>query len=289
MAHAVDEPVVAVVLARGLGSRMRAAGAPEQAAGLTPEQRAAAEAGQKGMMPLPGPDGRTRPFLDFVLSALADAGYIEVALVVPPMPSDGTPDLLRAYYTGPGRPTRVRITCVVQPVARGTADAVVAASAWIAGRPFVVLNADNLYDVPALTALRLAAGPALPVYTRSDLVRTSGIPDERLGAFALLRVSPDGYLAGVVEKPGVQAIAEAGPDALISMNCWRGDAAILQACRDVPVSPRGEFELPDAIRLALSRGIRIEAIPSQGPVLDLSRRDDIATVVARLQSVEARP
>ena len=63
----------AVLLARGLGSRMR----DGDGATLTASQDAAAAAGSKGMMPIPstsvGVRG-TRPFLDHVLSALADAG-----------------------------------------------------------------------------------------------------------------------------------------------------------------------------------------------------------------------
>lgn len=256
--------------------------------GLTAEQARAAAMGQKGMMPLPGPDGRQRPFLDYVLSALADAGFVDVALVVPPAPADGAPQPLREYYGGAGVPTRVRITFVVQQEARGTADAVASAASWIGDRPFVVLNADNLYGVAALKALREADGPALPVYERDELVRTSGIPAERVGSFALLQVTADGHLADIIEKPGSDRVDAAGPRALISMNCWRGDASVLEACRDVPVSPRGEFELPAAIRLAITRGTRIQAIPATGPVLDLSRQEDVAFVVERLQHVEVR-
>ncbi len=256
---------------------------------LTPEQVTAAAAGQKGMMPLAGADGRARPFLDYVLSALADAGYVEVGLVVPPPVADGGSDPLRDYYTGPGRPSRVRVSFVVQPEARGTADAVASAADWIAGRPFVVLNADNLYGVEALRALREAEGPALPVYEREDLVVSSGIPDARVASFALLQVTPDGRLADIVEKPGVEVMNAAGPKALISMNCWRGDEDVLRACRDVPVSARGEFELPAAIRLAITRGVHVRTIPARGPVLDLSRREDVPFVTARLQGVEARP
>jgi glucose-1-phosphate thymidylyltransferase len=281
----VDEPVVAVILARGLGTRMQQG----TGTGLAPAQAKAAAAGQKGMMPLPGPDGRTRPFLDYVLSALADAGYVEVALVVPPLATDGSSSPLRDYYSADGRPSRVRITFVVQETARGTADAVAAAGDWIAGRPFVVLNADNLYGVEALRALREATGPALPVYQRDDLVRSSGIPAERVGAFALLEVTPDGALTDIVEKPGMAAVEAAGAAALISMNCWRGDDAVLQACRDVPLSARGEYELPAAIRLAITRGTRVHAIPAIGPVLDLSRQDDVAFVMERLRDVVARP
>lgn len=257
--------------------------------GLTAEQARAAAMGQKGMMPLPGRDGRLRPFLDYVLSELADAGFVDVALVVPPAPAEGRPQPLREYYGGEGTPARVRISFVVQEQARGTADAVASAASWIGDRPFVVLNADNLYGVAALRALREADGPALPVYERDDLVRTSGIPAARVGSFALLQVTSDGLLADIIEKPGIEAVEAAGAHALISMNCWRGDVSVLQACRDVPVSPRGEFELPAAIRLAIARGSRIQAITARGPVLDLSRQEDVAFVMERLQHVEAYP
>lgn len=281
----MDRTIVALILARGLGTRMQRGAA----AGLTAEQARAAAMGQKGMMPLPGPDGRLRPFLDYVLSELADAGFVEVGLVVPPAPVDGTAQPLREYYSGEGTPERVRISFVVQEAAKGTADAVASAASWVGDRPFVVLNADNLYGVAALKALHDAEGPALPVYECEDLVRTSGIPRERVGSFALLQVSPDGYLEDIVEKPGIEAIDAAGPRALISMNCWRGDATVLQACRDVPVSPRGEYELPSAIRLAIARGTRIQALPARGPVLDLSRPEDVAFVMAQLRQAEVHP
>lgn len=276
----MDERIVAVVLARGLGTRMRQG----DGAGLSSAQAAAAAAGQKGMMPLAGPDGRARPFLDFVLWHLVEAGYREVVLVVAPDVA-GQPDPLRAYYEGPGRPARLQLQCAVQEEPRGTADAVVAAAHIIGDAGFVVLNADNLYAIDDLRALREADGPALPVYTRDALVTGSGIPAERVGAFALLRVEDD-VLTDIVEKPGADVVRAAGGGALISMNCWRGDEALLAACRDVPVSPRGEFEIPAAVRLAISRGVRFRAIPAQGAVYDLSRQEDVPAVAARLAGVE---
>src|SRR5688572_15286855 len=70
---AVGDEVVAVVLARGLGRRMQETPGSDEAA-LTPEQKAAASAGLKSMMPVAEPGRPARPFLDYVLSELADAG-----------------------------------------------------------------------------------------------------------------------------------------------------------------------------------------------------------------------
>jgi len=257
-----------------------------EGAPLTSDQEAAAAAGLKGMMPMTGPGCRTRPFLDYVLGDLADAGFSRVALIVAP---ETATDPLREYYQGDGRPTRLSLSFVVQAEPRGTADAVWAAAEWVGADPFVVLNSDNLYGAGTLRALRLAPGPALPVYEKDELVRSSEIPPERVAAFALLTMRRDGTLEDIVEKPGQAAIDAAGPRALISMNCWRGDRRLLEACRDVEASPRGEFELPMAVRLAIRQGVVLLGLPATGPVLDLSSRTDVTRVHARLATREPRP
>jgi glucose-1-phosphate thymidylyltransferase len=267
----------AVLLARGLGSRMKADGD----VALSAAQAAAAAAGAKGMMPI---GGQARPFLDFVLSALADAGCRDICFVVAPDHAG-----IRQYYDGPGRPTRVRITYSEQAVADGTARAVLAAQHFAGNDPFLVLNSDNLYPAPVLRSLVALDGPGLPGYRRESLVKDSGFPPERVVAFAIIDVDEQGYLTRIVEKPGQAYYDAAGPDALISMNVWRFDERIFDACRDVPQSVRGEFELPEAVGLAVSRGVRFKVVPAAGAVLDLSRRSDVALVTARLAGVSAEP
>ena len=259
----------AVVLARGLGSRMRAA---DPSAALTPDQRHAADAGLKAMMPIAG-----RPFLDYLLDALAEAGIREVALVVAP-----DHDEVRARYTGDGTPPQVSVEFIVQPQPIGTADAVLAVEAWVKSDPFLVMNADTLYPAEVLGRLAALDEPGLPVFERAELVGFGNIPDERVRAYALLEVGPDGYLQGIVEKPAAEVLDRAGDRALVSMNCWRFDHRIFPACRDVPRSARGEFELPEAVGLAVSRGLRFKAVPARGMVLDLSTRADAAEVARRL-------
>jgi glucose-1-phosphate thymidylyltransferase len=259
----------AVVLARGLGTRMRERSAD---ATLTPEQQRAADAGLKAMMPIHG-----RPFLDYVLSAIADAGIREVALVVAP-----DHELLRRHYDS-APPTRVTVHFAVQPEPRGTADAVLAVKSWTAGDPFLVMNADNLYPPRALRDLAELDEPGFPAFEADDLVASSNIPAERVRAFALADVNDSGYLISIVEKPPELPLgAGRGTRRFVSMNCWRFDARIFDACRDVPRSVRGELELPEAVGLAISRGVRFKAVPARGPVLDLSRRADAADVARRL-------
>lgn len=254
----------ALVLAAGRGTRMRAGAADAQ---LAPAQAAAADSGLKGMMPF------GRPFLDHVLHALADAGFADIALVIGP-----AHDQVREYYAGLPM-ARLRMSFLTQPEPRGTADAMLAGQAWAGDDPFVVINSDNLYPVDVLARLRGAAGPAVPGFERDSL----GLSIERLGAYALIEAAPDGCLARVHEKPGAAAIEAAGPRALISANVWRCDRRIFDLCRDVPVSARGEKELPQAVDLAARRGVCFDVIRVRGAVLDLSRREDVAEVARRLE------
>lgn len=267
----------ALVLARGLGTRMQTA---DPGAVLTAAQQRAADAGLKALMPIAG-----RPFLDYVLSSLADAGLRHVGLVVAPEHRA----LSDHYAAHP--PARVTLAFVVQPEAVGTANAVVCAEPWAGGEPFLALNADNLYPVAALADLAALDEPGLPAFDADDLVRTSNIPEERIRAFALIQIDEAGYLSGIVEKPGTVPPGGGShtSDAKISMNLWRFDARIFGACRDVPSSARGEFELPEAVGLAVRRGIRFRAVPARGPVLDLSRRADAADVGRRLAGVVPQP
>ena len=267
----------AVVLARGEGRRMREAATD---APLTDAQRHAAAQGRKGMMPIGAANGR--PFLDHVLSSLADAGCTDICLVVAPAHED-----VRAHYQHAGV-SRFRLHYAVQPEPLGTANALLAARPFAADDPLLVLNSDNLYPAAALADLVALDGPGVAAFEQSALVEESGFPAERVSQFAVLEPGPDGRLADIHEKPGAAGLDAFGGHALVSMNLWRFDARIFSACEDVPRSARGEFELPEAVRLSVSRGVPFQLVRARGAVLDLSRQSDIAGVTARLAGREAR-
>jgi dTDP-glucose pyrophosphorylase len=267
----------AIVLARGLGTRMRA---PDSSAELTPDQQRAADSGVKAMMPVNG-----HPFLDFILGSLADAGIRLVALVVAPDHA-----ALRRYYEIEAPPKRLHVDFIVQPEPLGTANAVVVTQAWVDGNAFLAMNADNLYPVPVLRELAALPEPGLPAFEPGELVMSSNIPPERIRSFAVLDVDDEGYLTRIVEKPKEVLPAEAGSKgSRISMNCWRFDQRIFQACHDVPKSERGEFELPEAVGLAVRQRIKFKTFRARGPVLDLSTRADAADVARRLASTIPHP
>ena len=242
----------------------------DDSAVLAAGQSEAADAGVKAMIPI------KRPFLDYVLSALADAGFTRVCLVIGP-----EHDTVRDYYATLTT-RRVKIDTAIQHRPLGTADAVLAAEKFAGGDPFAVLNSDNYYSVPALRALRAATPPAMIAFSRPALLASGNVPTERVGRFGALDIDDRGFLKKIVrdnvdDDNGVYA----------SMNCWLFTEDIFEACRRVPVSPRGELELPRAVDLAIREmGMKIRAVKVDEPVLDMSSRGDIASVAARLDSVE---
>ncbi|MEO7102523.1 MAG: sugar phosphate nucleotidyltransferase [Gemmatimonadaceae bacterium] len=263
----------AVILARGNGTRMRQSDA---GVALDPAQSMAADSGVKAMIPI------GRPFLDYVLSSLADAGFTDVCIVVAPDANE-----MREYYTTRAVPQRIRISFAVQSAAIGTADAVLAAEEFTAGEPYVVLNSDNYYPSAVLAELRNAPGAAAVAFSRDGLLRGGNISAERIAAYAVLDIGNDGYLRAISEKPADAPLATRNAVVHVSMNCWRLTSEFFRACRDVQPSPRGELELPLAVQYAIDiLGMKFGVIHSSATVLDLSRRADIPAVAALLAKTE---
>ena len=267
----------AVILARGLGTRMRA----EDGATLTESQRTAASAGAKGLMPVAG-----FPLLDHVLHELAEGGVTDVVFVIAPRET-----ALRGRYGRDHVPRRIRVRFAEQVEARGTADALIAARDAVdecgphdatGVSHFLMLNADNLYPAESVRALVSLDGPGLVAYEAEALSSRGNIEPGRVSAFALLDLSATDDLLEIVEKPSAEHPLMHAADRWVSMNLWRFDSGIFDDCARVRPSVRGELELSDAVRAAIARGVRFCAVRQRLAVLDLSRRGDVAAVDARL-------
>ena len=229
---AAERTRVAVVLARGLGTRMRASSPAGSA--LTSQQATAAASGYKALMPI----GEHR-LIDYSLSALVDAGIERAVLVVGPEHEDFRRHIDSLELS------RLTIDLAVQVNPLGTADAVLSAETAVGGEPFLMVNGDNYYPRQVLRDLARHRGNALAGFDRTAL--------------------------------------GAGPHAPVSMNAFRFTPEIFAACRRITPSPRGELEIVDAVR-ALPGPVSVLA--ATGGVLDLSRREDIAEVEARLSGTE---
>jgi dTDP-glucose pyrophosphorylase len=259
----------AVILARGLGTRMRK---PDDTAVLDAAQSTAADAGVKGMIPI------GRPFLHYLISALADARFTDVCLVIGPEHAR-----VREHFATEAVPRRVRLAFAVQDKPLGTADAVLAAESFAAGQPFAVLNSDNYYPIEALAELQRRSAPVVIGFEREALAQLGNVPPARIERFGALDIRSDGTLGRILARPTPDMYAA---EVYASMNCWAFTHDIFRACRAVPLSVRGEYELPQAVQLAIDEhGMRIEVVRMSAPVLDMSSRGDVASVAERLSAV----
>lgn len=263
----------AVILARGLGTRMRKADAD---AALDDRQQAMAATGVKAMIPI------DRPFLDYVLSGLADAGYRKVCLVVAP-----DHEVIRRYYCEQVPLRRVELSFAVQVEPKGTADAVAAAESFASGEPILVINSDNYYPREALEQLRQTPGFAAALFEQDAMFAGSNIAPERIRQFAVGQIAPDGRMQRILEKPDDATLAALPRPLWLSMNCWRFEREIFEACRRISPSKRGEYEITDAVQYVIDvLGRPFHAVQVRAPVLDMTSRKDVATIAPKLAGVK---
>ena len=73
----------------------------------------------------------------------------------------------------------------------------------------------------------------------------------------------------------------------MGVNCWRFGPAIFEACRRIGLSPRGELEITDAVQYALDvLGEPFRVLKVRAPVLDMTSRNDVASVAEKLTGVK---
>ncbi|MBN1394830.1 MAG: NTP transferase domain-containing protein [Pirellulales bacterium] len=261
-----------VILARGLGTRMRR---DDASAEIDGRQAAMADTGVKAMIPI------GRPFLDYVLSAAADAGYRQACLVVGP-----EQESMRSYYREEVSPKRIAVSFANQAKPKGTADAVAAAEDFAAGDHFAVINSDNYYPLEALRGLREQPGCAVALFER-DAMLAGNVTEERISRLAVARIDERENLAEIIEKPDDKTLAVLPRPLWLSMNCWRFGPSIFEACRAIKPSPRGEFEIPDAVEHAMHELAEpFRALKVRMPVLDMTSRADIASMSKLLAEVK---
>ena len=268
----------AVIMARGLGTRMRRS---DESAALNEIQSMAADSGVKAMIPI----GGGRPFLDYVLSALADAGYTRACLIIGPEHQN-----VREYYGVQSPPGRIRVEFAIQEKPLGTADAVAAARQFTGDDRFLLLNSDNYYPTTAFEALAGLDGAGVALFDRDQMVANSNIPEDRIRKFSVAEIDLAGRLRRIQEKPSEETLRAMGAPLWVNMNCWLFSPAIFEACNRIGLSERGELELSDAVQYAIDvLGEMFTALQFRDAVLDLSSRLDIAPVMDILGKIIPEP
>jgi hypothetical protein len=233
------------------------------------------------------------------------AGFGQIVLILGPATGPAI-----SYHVEKTWPPSVAVASALQAVPLGTVHAVLAARALVGDRPFAVINADDIYGVPALTMLadHLATGTdhALVSYPLRDTVVT---PDPVTRG--MCQATADGWLEALVERRMVTRHEdgtftaddglepkELAPDSPVSMNLWGFTPAIwpfletaLRAVHpelgpdgsvgDVRPTSTTEVLLPEVVG-DMARtggpGERVRVLPGSGRCVGVTHAEDLPVV-----------
>lgn len=130
--------------------------------------------------------------------------------------------------------------------------------------------------------LRKLNSAGLIAFEKQNLIKKSNIDEAKINKFAVLSFDENYYLTKIIEKPKITE-----KESLISMNAWLFSTKIFEACRSIKISPRGEYELADAVNFAIENlNEKFKGVFSNEGVLDLSSRADIQTITEKLSQDE---
>lgn len=225
------------MLAGGRGSRLRP---------LT-------HTGPKQLLPV-----ANRPILFFVLDTLVRGGVRDIVVVLAP---ETGPEIRRAIEAADVRDATIRYA--IQPEPLGLAHAVATARPLLGDAPFCMFLGDNLVGEDLRP--HVDAFLARPALAASVLLKA--VEDPR--PFGVAEVDAAGRVVRLVEKPAVPA----SNLALVGIYLFR--PAIHDAIAGLAPSPRGEFEITDAITRLLDQGREVRFTELTAWWLDTGKKDDL--------------
>lgn len=175
-----------------------------------------------------------KPILTWIIEGLRNAGIQSLSIIVGHLA-----DQIEAYY-GDGSALGVSLRFHHQTVRNGTARAVLPAAGDIDNTPFFLGYGDILVD--PVNYIRLTAFHR----AHPDDAVITGWPSDTPWTGGVLQVQRDARghrLTGLVEKPPKDKL----PGNLINAGLMILQPEILHCIRQVRPSPRGEYELTDAL------------------------------------------
>jgi len=195
-----------------------------------------------------------KPILFYGLEAMADAGIVEVGIVV----GDTAAEIGAAV--GDGTRFGLRVTYIRQEAPLGLAHCVRIARDFLGDEDFVMYLGDNLLETglgPFLAAFEADRGRAVAQ------ILLCKVPDPH--RFGVAELGPDGELVRLVEKPADP------PSDLALVGVYLFDASVHEAVAAITPSARGELEITDAIQWMVDRGRRVRAHRLDGWWIDTGK------------------
>lgn len=205
-----------------------------------------------------------KPFIYYLLKNVQAAGYKEMILVI-----GHHADKMEEFAHGLGSEFSITLVNQFKVMGQekyGTAIPVLAAQKAVNKENFVCIYGDNVYSPDDLRAVR-------------------ELDDEYNWISLLYTKTPEKYGVPILEGDKVKKIIEKPKEFIsnwASIGCYKFTPEIFPACEKVGLSPRGEYELTDAISFLAEEG-QVKARKMLDYWLDFGRPEDIERVAKFLQ------
>jgi NDP-sugar pyrophosphorylase family protein len=211
----------------------------------------------KAMVPILG-----RPIVERVMEAIHANGIKDFILVV----SQDDQDIVK--YFDEESELEVNITFVVQEKRLGMANALQCSAPFIY-QDFVLSACDNLAPVEHVAELIEHQQADEAIHATLSLMRIDPSSVGRTGIVDLV----DGRITNIVEKPR----PEEAPSNIASLPLYVFTSRILDYLPQVPLSPRGEYELQDAIQMLIAKDGGVQGVFVKSR-LTLTGPDDLLAI-----------
>ncbi len=222
-----------------------------------------------------------KPILEHILSGLVHAGFTSCCLVI-----GWKGEVIREYF-GDGTSLGLRLEYVEQEVADGTGRAPQLARSFVGTDPFLLSYGDILVrpDTYLQMVHRWNEDQA------SGLVTVTEGQDVTHGG--LLLFDDELCLRRVVEKPSLKELEELretgwlkeGAPVYYNAGIYLFQPVLFEFTSRLQKSPRGEYELTDAISAMLTAGHRVVGLTIEGRWVDVRDPEVLAALQARSPEV----
>lgn len=205
----------------------------------------------KPMLPLNG-----RPMLTYVIEAMESAGVTEILLIV-----GYKAGMVESYFAA-HPPARARLSYKRQPSQDGTGSAALLARDFAAAEPFLLTFGDIIVDTAVYSGLLDKAEGSEAV------LALKSVDDPYRGAAVYV---DDGRITRIIEKPPQGS----STTPWVNAGVYLFRSSIFQELERIPLSPRGEYELTDAIHQLLAAGKLLRWVEIEGHWRDVGRPEDL--------------
>lgn len=183
---------------------------------------------------------KNQPFLFYSLKNIKAAGFEKIILVVG-YKKEKMEEFAREYSD------KFNLILVDQfkevgTEKYGTACPVEAVQDVVGNQNFVVVNGDDLYSVNDLKIIRKL---------EHDYCYVAGFRHQDPSPYGLHHVDENGFLIDIIEKPkpGIDFDSSRPLDYSVNIGMYKFTPEIFAAVKKINKSPRGEYEITDAITL----------------------------------------